>query len=249
MGAVQGEDFVALAGKHAANLMITAFGQDEVGCSWIYNTKFGGQARIFFVGEQQGAAGEKRDEAGGEFAGERGAVGFGDFVFRRSQAMHQLGLVGEEEEAGGFFVEAADAGDLGVALTPAWRDQAVDVGPFAFVVRADEAEGLVQHEQQAAGVIQWFAVDLYVGCQDLLRRIFCGDSAYLHVPGLEPVAGFATRAVTEVGEELIEAAWRHGAIGRGVGRGGKKEPCISVFGTSAFVKSCANDYGSLKQRA
>ena len=33
MAAVQRDDFAALAGKHAAHLMVAAFGEDEIGCS------------------------------------------------------------------------------------------------------------------------------------------------------------------------------------------------------------------------
>ena len=146
-GAVEGEDFAALAGEHAADLVVASLGEDEFGGGWIQDTELGGEAGGFLAGEEEGAAGEEFSESGGHGAVEGGAVELGDFVFWRREAVDESALVGEEEEAGGVFVEAADAGDLGIAGAPAGREEAVDVGAFAFVVGADEAEGFVEEKE------------------------------------------------------------------------------------------------------
>jgi hypothetical protein len=225
-GAVEGEDFAALAGEHAADLMVAAFGEGELGGTGIEDTELGGKAGIFFAGEEERAAGEEFDEAGWHVAGERGAVEFGDFVLGRGEAVDEGALVGEEEEAAGVFVEAADAGDLGIAGAPAGREEAVDVGAFAFVVGADEAEGFVEEEKEFVGVVGGLAVDEDIGGVGLGAEI--GDDFSLHgdAAGFDPVAGFAAGAVAEVGEELVEAAHVERVKGEGGGvkawRGGKE---------------------------
>ena len=75
------------------------------------------------------------------------------FVLRRSEPVDELALVGEENEARSVFIEATDAGDDRIAALPACREQAVNVGPFAEFVGADEAEGFMEQEQKPVGMI------------------------------------------------------------------------------------------------
>ena len=126
--------------------------------------------------------------------------------------MDERTLIREEEQAGGVFIETADAGDLGIARAPAGRKEAVNVGAFALVVRADKAEGFVKEEEQAVGMIERLAVDKDIGWVCFGAGVVGDFSFHGDAAGLDPVAGFAAGAVAEVGEELVEAA--HGSEGR-----------------------------------
>ena len=213
--AVEREDLGAGGGEHAADLVIAALGEGELSLARGKQREMRGGAEEFLAGEEQRAAGEERDEIGREIGVDGGAIDLGDFVLRRGEAMHERGLVGEEEEAGGVFVEAADGGDDGIAAAPARREERVDVGAFAFVVGADEAEGFVEQEQEAVGMIERLAVDANGGGRGFLRGIVGGGVVHVDAAVVEPAAGFAAGAVTEAGEELVEAA--HALNGR---RGG-----------------------------
>ena len=120
--------------------------------------------------------------------------------------MDEFGLVGEEDQAGGVFIEASDGGDLGVAGAPAFGEEVVNARTFAFVVGADEAEGFVEDEKQAVGVVERFAVDEDVGGTGFGGRVADGGAADGDGVFFEVVAGLAAGAVAEVGEELVEAA-------------------------------------------
>ena len=209
---VEGEDLAALAGEHAADLVEASLGEHEFGCMGIQDTKRGGEAGFFFAGEKQGAGGEEVGEAGGELAIDGGAVMFGDLVFWGGEAVDERGLIGEQEEAGGVFIETADAGDLGIARAPAGREEAVNIGAFALVVGADEAGGFVKKEEKAVGMVERLAVDEDVGSVGLGAGIVGDFSADGNAAGVDPVARFTAGAVAEVGEELIEAAHGLGTV-------------------------------------
>lgn len=81
-------------------------------------------------------------------------------------------MVGEENEAGGVFIEAADARDDGIAALPTGGEKAVNVGAFTEFVGADEAEGFV--EEEAVGVVERFAVDAHIGGVRFLGRAVGG---------------------------------------------------------------------------
>ena len=120
--------------------------------------------------------------------------------------MDECGLIGEEEQAGGVFIEAADAGDLGIAGAPARRKQAVHVGAFAFVVRADEAEGFVEKKENAVRVIGRLSINEDVAVVRLGAGIVGDFSADGDAAGVDPVARLTAGTVAEVGEKLIETA-------------------------------------------
>jgi hypothetical protein len=120
--------------------------------------------------------------------------------------MDERALIGEQNEAGGVFIEAADARDDGIAALPARWEQAVNVGSFAEFVGADEAEGFVEEENDAVRMIEGFALDEDIGGVGFLRRAVGRLATDDDRAGIDPVAGFATGAVTQVCEELVEAA-------------------------------------------
>ena len=107
-------------------------------------------AGLALVGEHEGAGGEERGELGllrgGDGGREGGAVEFGDLVLGRGQPVDERRLVGEQDQAGGVFIEAADAGDQRIAALPALGQEGVNGGAFAVVVRADQAEGFVDEQ-------------------------------------------------------------------------------------------------------
>jgi hypothetical protein len=202
---VEGENGGAGGGEHAADLVIAALGEGEAGFAGGEEFEGGGGAGLVLAFEEERAAGEELYRVFRYVAVEGGVVGLGDFVLGRGEAVDELGLVGEEEEAGGVFVEAADGGDLWIAAAPAVGEERVDVGAFAGVVGADESEGFVQEEKKAVGVVERGAVDLDVGGRGFLRDVAGGFAAEGDGAGGDPVAGFAAGAVAEAGEELIEA--------------------------------------------
>ena len=72
-------------------------------------------------------------------------------------------------------------------------------------------------------MIERLAVDQHVAFLRFLAGIANDVTAHTHAIGIEPVASFTARAVTEVGEKLIETAWRHADIGPSLGRRRKNE--------------------------
>jgi hypothetical protein len=213
--AVEGEDGGSGDGEHAADLVVFALRENQVGGAGggRIKTEIGGGAGGVFSVEDQGAGGEEWDEVGGEVAVGGGAIELGDFVLRRGVLVDQLGLVGEEDQARGVFIEAADGGDLGVAGAPAGREEVVYARAFAFVVGANEAEGFVEKEEESVGVVEGFAVDEDVGGEGFGGGVADGRAADGDGVFFEVVAGLAAGAVTEVGEELVEAA--HGGKRKG----------------------------------
>lgn len=220
--AVEGEDGGAGGGEHAADLVVFALGENEVGGAGGGRIKveLGGGAGGVFSVEDERAGGEKGDEVGGESAVGGGAVELGDFVFGRGVFVDELGLVGEQDQAGGVFIEASDGGDLRVAGPPAFGEEVVNARAFAFVVGADESEGFVEEEKEAVGMVEGFAVDEDVGGEGFGGRIADGSAADGDGVFFEVVAGLAAGAVAEVGEELVEAAHGSGSE-RGVVAGHK----------------------------
>lgn len=151
--------------------------------------------------------------------------------------------VGQQEEAGGLAVEAADGGDGRVALIPAWREEVIDRGAFAGIVGADRSGGLVEHDQQAVRRLDGLAVDPDRVGIDPFGGIAQCDAVPGHAPGLEPARGFASRAMAIAGEQLIHAKAGGGhAISveevRGV-RGAK--PPSPLVGVRGCLVDCADD--------
>ena len=224
--AVEGEDFVALTGEHTANLMVATLREGEFGLTGGDEAERGGSAGRGFVGEDQRAGGKECGHLGGaggrDVGGESGAVEFGDFVLRGSEAVDEGALIGEENQAGSVLIKAADARDDGIAALPTRREEAVDIGPFAEFVGADEAEGFVEQEQEAVGVVERLAPDADIGGVGFLAGAVGGLAAHGDGPGVDPIAGFAAGAVAEIGKELVEAA--HGSrLGGGGAEGNSEE--------------------------
>jgi hypothetical protein len=124
--------------------------------------------------------------------------------------MDERRLIGEEQKAARVFVESTDAGHAWIPVAPALGEESVNVGALAFVVRTNQAERLVDEQEQAVGVIEGLAINADVGGVRLLRNISGDLASCRHTTGLDPIAGLATTAVAEIGEELIEAAHREG---------------------------------------
>ena len=64
----------------------------------------------------------------------------------------------------------------------------------------------MEQEQEPVGMIEWFAVDEHISRMSFLGRTLCCFPAYGDGTRVNPIASFATGAVTEVGEKLVEAA-------------------------------------------
>lgn len=154
VGAVEGGDFVTLAGEHAAHLMIATFGEGEGGGGGAGEDQLGGEAGFGLAAEHDGAAGEDGDEGGVELSVHGDFIGLFKVGLWRGVAVDEGALIGDEQEAAGFFVETADAGDGGMAVEPLIGQQFVDVAAFGLAVGATVAGGFVQHDQQAVRGLQ-----------------------------------------------------------------------------------------------
>ena len=77
-------------------------------------------------------------------------VDLGDVVLRRSQAMDERAVVGEQEDAGRVLVEPADR--LHAALAQRRRQQRVDAGVMARLQRALVAGRLVHDDERALAI-------------------------------------------------------------------------------------------------
>jgi len=251
--AVEREHGRARRGEHAADLVVFALGENQVGGARGVGEEreFGGGAGGVFSVEDERAGGEEGDEVGREIAVGGGAVEFGDFVLGRGVFVDEFGLVGEEDQAGGVLIEAADAGDLGIAGAPAFGEEVVNARAFAFVVGADEAEGFVEQEENAVGVVERFAVDEDVGGMGFGGRVADGGAFYGDGVFFEEVAGLAAGAVTEVGEELVEATHRETeGKGHGVGKGRVRGRLIAAggFGRSEGDTECTEFGREVEER-
>jgi hypothetical protein len=216
--AVQGFDVPALGGKHPTDLVIFALDQRELGDARLANDERGRSARRLLAFELEGAGGEEGDERGIEIAFDGGAVDFVDLMLGGGKAMDELRLVSEQDRATGILVETADGSDHGIAGAPTSGQQIVDRRTLAQFVRADEAEGFVQEEQQAIGVVEGFAVDQDLGGVSLGGGIFGGDAVDGDPTIGDPVTSIAAGAVAKIGEKLIKTTHhkRSGSDTRGM---------------------------------
>src|SRR5581483_6715248 len=126
-----------------------------------------GVAAMVAAGEAglQGTGGAVAEgEAGGELAevmavdvgGDDGAVALGDPVPRMGESQRQLAVAGEQEQAAGVGVEAADRVETAGVV-----DEVEDRGAaLGIAAGADHALGLVEHQgAQRDGVAEGAAVD------------------------------------------------------------------------------------------
>lgn len=205
MRTMQGHDLVALTGEHSSRLMVAALGQNQLRGSWINDTQLGGLTGIFLSRQNQGAARKNRNERVGQRVVHRRAVDLWYLVLGGGEAVNQSGLVREQEQSTRLLIQTPDTGDLRIALQPTLGEEAVDIGAFTFLVRADQAKRLVQQEEKAFRMIERFTVDAYGLGRRSDPRVIGNFPVHRETVGLDPGAGFAARAVAEVGQPLIQS--------------------------------------------
>ncbi len=111
----------------------------------------------------------------------------------------------------------ADGSDDRVPAPPTTGKQAIDGWAFTFIVGANQANRLIQQHQNTVGVIERFTID-----RDGVRFYFDGGifndvSLHGYAHPAEPSTGFTAGAISQVGEELVEAAfhgWRRNGSGQ-----------------------------------
>ena len=202
-------DGAALAGEHPLHLMIAALGDFEPGFARAEDFEFRREAWLVLAFEYERAAREQLDEPGRKVGADGDFVEFWDFVFWRSPAMHDLTEIGEKQDACGVFVEPTDAGDWGIPLQPARREDVVNRRPFTFVVRADEPGGFVQKHEQSVRMFDGFTIHEHVRGHGFVARGFCRRAADEDTPRFQPCTRFTTRAVAKAREECIETELLH----------------------------------------
>lgn len=77
-------------------------------------------------------------------------------------------------------------------------------------------------------MIKRFAVHAHIGVGRFLPEIVGDLAAHSDAPGIDPGAGFATAAVAEVGEKLVEPTHRAGNLPGAPGKAMKRNPGIFV---------------------
>ena len=205
-GAVQAFDVPTLTGKHPANLMVATFGEGEGGAAGAGDFEVGGEAGLGLAAEDEVAAGEGFDENGVKVLVHGDLVGFFGVGFGGGVAMDEGALVGDENQAAGFFVEAADRGDGGFAVEPGIGQKLIDVLAFGLAVGAAVTDGFVQHDENAVGGVERVAVDGDLRGVGLLIGAGSNDAVNVDAPFTDPGGGFTSAAIAEGGEDLIEAA-------------------------------------------
>lgn len=204
--AVEREHRGVMRSKHAAYLVVLALREGEECLARRHDFQDGGRTRLLFTGKDERAGGKERDEIRGQVTIDRGAINLGNLVLWRRQSVYERRLIREQQQAAGLLVETADAGDNRIALPPPGREQRVDAGAFAAIVRADEPEGFVEEEQQAVGVVKRLVIDAHVGGENFLGGAGGKLTAHRDALVVDHAPGFAAAAVAEVGEKLVEAA-------------------------------------------
>lgn len=205
-GAVEGFDVPALAGEHAADLVVAAFGEGEGGGAGAGDFKTCGEAGFGLAAEDEIAPGEDSDEGGVEVFVQSDLVGFLEVGLGGGVAMDEGALIGDEEETAGVLVEAADGGDGGFAVEPGIGEEFVDVGAFGVAVGAAVADGFVEHDEEAVGRVEGPAVEGDTGVIGFLVGTQGGDTVDEDTAFSDPGGGLAAGAVAEGGEDLVEAA-------------------------------------------
>jgi hypothetical protein len=115
--------------------------------------------------------------------------------------VEEAAVIGEEEDSAAVLVQAADAGEGGIPLEEAWREEIVDEGA-GVLGAAGVAEGFVEHEDQRKIRVQRFAVvaDGVVGRRAVgVERGAIGGGEGTRA---EQVLDFPARAVAEAGQML-----------------------------------------------
>jgi hypothetical protein len=145
-------------------------------------------------------------------------VGLLDVMARRREPVHQFAEIGQQQQAAGVLVEAADRSDDRVAPGPAFREESVNRGTIPIAVGADHSQRLVQHGQQAVRRLHRFPVDPHGGGVDtfagvLDRDVVAGDAA-----GADPEERFAAGTIAATRQQLIHAR-AAGCSGFGHGAG------------------------------
>jgi hypothetical protein len=131
--AAEAHDLVAELGQHAADLAVLAFGEDHFEDGGL--ALLAGDADLAGAGlafSQPDALGEVAEGSVVGGAGDEGAIELFDAVSGVGEAVGELAVVGQEDEAGAGLVEASDGvdalGDLGQEIDDAWSAAGVVVG-------------------------------------------------------------------------------------------------------------------------
>jgi len=209
---------VAEFGENAADLAIAGFAQrdlDDGGLGAAVDDGRVGGGR-FALGEPDAVA---HAVEGGivHAAGDLGAVGLGDAEARMTEALGQLAVVRQQEQAGGVGVEASDGKDaFGHAAKKIDRELAAGrIGGGA-----EDVLGLMQHEVDFFFGMDGLAVDGdAIGLGIDQDREVSGDGSVDGDAALndELLAG-ATGAKARGGKNLLDAFDRHALIIRGPAR-------------------------------
>ena len=148
--------------------------------------------RLVLALQQQRPGREGRALVAAQRAGQRHVVALRHVAAGRDDAMQQRAVVGHQQQARRLLVETADGRDRGVAPPPPFRQQIIDQRT-RLLVRARDAERLVQHQHQAGRRIERLAVDaIRVGKpgrnRDTLVRIVghCAVAASRRPPSRAP---------------------------------------------------------------
>jgi hypothetical protein len=206
---LQGGDVVAGGGEHAADLVVAAFVKRDEGLGVAGFFEFRGKQRTGFGVEHEGAGGKQRLLVALERAVEGGMIDFQAAGLGVDDLVEQLAVVGHQQQAGGVLVEPAGGVEAWIAACETRGEQVVH-RLAGILARAGETGGLVEHDDERGGGIEWLAAetDPVMG-----RQVVRGEGAAVVVgdgTGADEIPDLPAGAVAEIGEESDEF---HGGAG------------------------------------
>ena len=101
---------VTNSGEHASNLMVPSFMQNKKSLTFAQNLHLGREERLFIAIKHQCSAGKDILLVTGQWMIECNGIGFGNVMLWTGQVVIQMPVIGQDQQPGCLFVQAADTG-------------------------------------------------------------------------------------------------------------------------------------------
>ena len=92
--------------------------------------------------------------------------------------MHELMVVGENQQSGGVLIQSADGFHPRIAVLPVRGKKIVSARSFVLIMCADDIKRFVKHHENAVRVVKFFAVDSHLPGARLGRRVAYNSTVY-----------------------------------------------------------------------
>ena len=208
---MQGDHVIAGGGEHSPHLVIAALVNCQAGASLTQKVEDGGGQGFVLALQRQLARSEQRAFGAAKIAA-RGSRDSVLATWRRGEITRcsRCAVIGDEDQAGGVGVQAADGGKRRGAPSPPLGQELIDAAP-GLVMRTDDAERLVEDQGQRRG-----RVECRAGHRHPLRQISGRDHVRRRRPSAAPPSSITSpagdqgldlspRPISEIGEQPVEA--------------------------------------------